>query len=134
MRRGVAEQHQFVTLNGCATPVFSRWSYTAREPYLVKLAFRTERGRWIDWVFGRDLLVEGLQAPAGLGDVRVRADLAAEHRLMVIELESPDGFAVVEMGREDLERFVAATCEIVPLGTEPELLDIDGFIAQVIGV
>jgi hypothetical protein len=130
----VADQHQFVTLNGCVTPVFSRWTYSAREPYLVKLAFRTERGRWIDWVFARDLLVEGLEAPTGLGDVRVRPDLAAEHSLMVIELESPDGFAVVEMRREDMVRFVEITCEMVPLGTEGELLDIDGFIAQVIGV
>lgn len=134
MRHGVADQHQFVTLNGCAIPVFSRWTYTAREPYLVKLAFRTEHARWIDWVFARDLLVEGLERPTGLGDVRVRPDLAIEHELMVIELESPDGFAIVEMRREDMARFVETTCQMVPLGAEGDLLDIDGFIAQVIGV
>ncbi|GHF67403.1 hypothetical protein FHX82_003713 [Amycolatopsis bartoniae] len=134
MRTDHVEQHQFVTLNGCRTPVFSRWSYVAREPYVVTLAFRTERGRWIEWSFARDLLVDGLREPAGLGDVRVRPDLAYEHQLMVIELESPDGYAVVEMRREDVERFVESTCGVVPVGAESGLLDVDGFIAQVMNV
>lgn len=134
MRTDVVEQHQFVTLNGCGTPVFSRWSYLAGDPYVVNLAFRTERGRWIEWSFARDLLVTGLMEPAGLGDVRVRPDLAFEDDLLVIELESPDGYAIVEIRRADVARFVDATCEIVALGTESELIDIDAFIAQIIKV
>ncbi|TNC22216.1 SsgA family sporulation/cell division regulator [Amycolatopsis alkalitolerans] len=131
MRTDVVEQHQFVTLNGCGTPVFSRWSYIAGDPYVVMLAFRTDRGRWIEWSFGRDLLIEGLVEPAGLGDVRVRPDLAFERDLLVIELESPDGYAVVEMRRRDVEKFVDATCQVVAPGTESELLDIDAFIARI---
>ncbi|GAB2969665.1 SsgA family sporulation/cell division regulator [Amycolatopsis acidiphila] len=134
MRTDVVEQHQFVTLNGCETPVFSRWTYIAGDPYVVNLAFRTERGRWIEWCFARDLLVEGLVEPAGLGDVRVRPDLAFSGELLVIELESPDGYAIVEMRREDVEQFVDGTREVVPLGAESELLDIDAFIAQIIEV
>jgi hypothetical protein len=134
VRTDVVEQHQFVTLNGCGTPVFSRWSYVAGDPYVVNLAFRTERGRWIEWAFARDLLVEGLEEPAGLGDVRVRPDLAFEDELLVIELESPDGYAIVEMRREDVERFADATREVVALGTESELIDMDAFIAQIIEV
>lgn len=134
MRTDVVEQRQFVTLNGCGTPVFSRWTYLAGDPYVVNLAFRGDRGHWIEWAFARDLLVGGLVEPTGLGDVRVRPDLAFPDELLVIELESPDGYAIVEMPREDVEQFVAATRAIVPLGAESELLDIDAFIAQIIEV
>jgi hypothetical protein len=130
----VVEQHQFVTLNECATPVFSRWSYAARDPYVVTLAFRTRRGHWIEWCFARDLLAEGLREPAGLGDVRVRPDLASEDDVLVIELESPDGYAIVEMRRAEVERFVDATAQVVAFGAESDLIDIDAFIAQIIKV
>ncbi|HVW44759.1 MAG TPA: SsgA family sporulation/cell division regulator [Amycolatopsis sp.] len=131
MNDDVVEQHQFVTLNGCATPVFSRWSYVARDPYAVALSFRAQRGQWIDWVFARDLLIAGLSEPVGLGDVRVRPDLSFEEGLFVVELESPDGYAVVEMRRADVESFLEATAARVPLGAESEHLDVDGFIAAV---
>ncbi|MTD57086.1 SsgA family sporulation/cell division regulator [Amycolatopsis pithecellobii] len=134
MHTDVVEQHQFVTLNGNGTPVFSRWTYVAGDPYVVTLAFRTERGHWIDWSFARDLLIDGLEEPAGLGDVRVRPDLAFTDDMLVIELESPDGYGIVEMRRQDVERFVDATCQVVAPGTETDLLDIDAFIAQVIKV
>jgi hypothetical protein len=114
--------------------VFSRWTYVARDPYVVTLAFRTQRGHWIEWCFARDLLAEGLREPAGLGDVRVRPDLAAEDDVLVIELESPDGYAIVEMRRADVERFVDATAGVVAFGTESELVDVDAFIAQIIKV
>ena len=134
MNHDAVEQHQFVTLNGCGTPVFSRWSYVLRDPYAVALAFQAQRGQWIEWVFGRDLLLAGLSEPAGLGDVRVRPDLSFEEDLFVIELESPDGYAVVEMHRVDVESFLAATAEAVPVGTESEHVDVDRFIAEVIKV
>lgn len=134
MRTDVVEQHQFVTLNGCGTPVFSRWTYLAGDPYVVNLSFRTDRGRWIEWSFARDLVVEGLGRPAGLGDVRVRPDFEFPDEVLVIELESPDGYALVEMCRTDAEGFVEDTRDLVPLGAESDLLDIDAFIAQIIEV
>jgi len=134
MAPDVVEQHQFVTLNGCGTPVFSRWSYVARDPYAVSLSFRAEQGVWIEWVFSRDLLMLGLTEPAGLGDVRVRPDLSLEDEVFVLELESPDGYAVVEMRREDVESFLDATDRVVPVGAESEQVDVDGVIAAIIGV
>ncbi|KAA9149019.1 SsgA family sporulation/cell division regulator [Amycolatopsis acidicola] len=134
MQTDVVEQHQFVTLNGCRTPVFARWCYTPSDPYVVTLAFRTQGGRWIDWSFARDLLAEGLREPAGLGDVRVRPDLAFTDEMLIIELESPDGYAIVELGREEVENFVRASARSVPFGSESDLLDLDGIIAQITGV
>ena len=67
----------------------------------------------------------------GLGDVRVRPDLSFEEDVFVVELESPDGYAVVEMRRADVESFLEATAERVPVGAESRHVDVDGFIAAV---
>jgi sporulation and cell division protein SsgA len=127
----VVEQHQFVTLDCWRAPVLARWSYHPADPYAVTLAFRARHGRWIAWCFARDLLAEGLREPAGLGDVRVRPDGEFEDDLIVVELQSPDGHALVEARREDVERFVEVTARVVPVGAESERVDVDAFIARV---
>ncbi|GLY63968.1 SsgA family sporulation/cell division regulator [Amycolatopsis taiwanensis] len=125
---------QFVSLNGSTAPVLSRLSYVASEPFSVNIAFRTDRGQWVEWTFARDLLVTGLSQPAGIGDVRVRPDLAADENIVLLEIESPDGYALVEIEREDIERFIQASAEVVPFGMESERFDIDAFIAEITNV
>ncbi|PXY31887.1 SsgA family sporulation/cell division regulator [Prauserella muralis] len=130
MRNDAVHQSQFVYLNGCSTPVLSRLAYTTAEPFTVALAFRIEPGEWVEWEFARDLLITGLTEPAGIGDVRVRPDLSLDEGILVLELESPDGYAVVELGRDDVARFVQATTEFVAPGAESEHLDLDSLIAD----
>ncbi|MBK1784334.1 SsgA family sporulation/cell division regulator [Prauserella cavernicola] len=130
MHQDAVHQSQFVYLNGCTTPLLSRLSYAADEPFTVALAFRIEPGEWVEWEFARDLLVTGLTDPVGIGDVRVRPDLSTDEDFLVLELESPDGYAVVEIDRGDVERFAGATVKIVPQGTESEHLDLDTLIAD----
>ena len=48
-------------------PVQVEMRYDTRDPYAVQAAFRTGRAGWVEWVFSRDLLTEGLLAPAGAG-------------------------------------------------------------------
>jgi hypothetical protein len=126
------DQHQYVTLNGVDMPVYSRWSYDPADPYAITLAFSAEHGYWVMWSFARDLIIEGLRRPTGLGDVRVRPESTGGPEVVVIELESPDGYAVVEAERVYVEKFVTATLEAVPLGSER--IDIDAFIAGIIEV
>jgi hypothetical protein len=126
------DQHQYVTLNGVDMPVYSRWSYDPADPYAITLAFSAEHGYWVMWSFARDLIIEGLWHPVGLGDVRVRPESGSGPEVVVIELESPDGYAVVEIEREHVEKFVTATLEAVPPGTEQ--IDVDAFIAGIIEV
>ena len=73
-------------------PVQVEMRYDTRDPYAVQAAFRTGRAGWVEWVFSRDLLTEGLITAAGAGDVRIRP---AEHdsEAMEIELSSPSGHA-----------------------------------------
>ncbi|TVT20664.1 SsgA family sporulation/cell division regulator [Amycolatopsis rhizosphaerae] len=134
MNTDAVHQNQFVTLNGSPAPVLSRLSYVGSEPFAVNLAFRTERGRWVEWTFARELLVTGLSEPAGIGDVRVRPDLATDEDLLILEIESPDGYALVEMEREDVERFLDASAEVVPIGAEAGYFDVDAFIAEITNV
>lgn len=134
MNTDAVNQNQFVTLNGSPVPVLSRLSYVGSEPFAVNLAFRTERGRWVEWTFARELLVSGLSARAGIGDVRVRPDLSTDEGLLLLEIESPDGYALVEMEREDIERFLDASAEVIPIGAESSFFDVDAFIAEITNV
>jgi Streptomyces sporulation and cell division protein, SsgA len=127
-------QSQFVLLNNSSTPVLSRLSFHADEPFAVTVAFRTERGRWVEWTFARDLLVIGLDDPAGLGDVRVRPDLSEDEAMLTLEIESPDGYASFELEREDVEAFLASTYELVPPGSESEYFDIEALIEEISNV
>ncbi|WP_197319392.1 SsgA family sporulation/cell division regulator [Saccharomonospora sp. NB11] len=131
MDDNVVHQDQFVYLSGCETPVLSRLTYTPTAPFTVSLAFQVEPDEWVEWEFARDLLITGLHAPAGIGDVRIRPDLSpSDDDLLVIELESPDGYAAVEADRSGIQAFVDATLARVPLGYESDRLDLDAVIAN----
>ncbi|WP_326945657.1 MULTISPECIES: SsgA family sporulation/cell division regulator [unclassified Amycolatopsis] len=134
MHTEAVHQSQFVVLNESTTPVLSRLSYHAEEPFAVTVAFRTERGRWIEWTFARELLVEGLDEPAGLGDVRVRPDLSVDEDFLTLEIESPDGYASFELEIEDVRTFLDASYELVPLGEEAAYFDVDGLIEEISNV
>ncbi|RJQ76346.1 SsgA family sporulation/cell division regulator [Amycolatopsis panacis] len=134
MHTDAIHQTQFVLLNESTTPVLSRLSFHAGEPFAVTVAFRTERGRWIEWTFARDLLATGLTEPAGLGDVRIRPDLSADEELLTLEIESPDGYAAFELEREDVRSFLESSYELVPLGAESEHFDVNGLIEEISNV
>lgn len=111
------------------TPVSTRWTYDSTEPYALTVAFATERGRWVEWVFARDLLVDGLTGPAGEGDLRIRPhDEAAE--LLMLEIHAPTGSATFVLDRADTEDFLADTLDEVPAGTESTHFDIDRLLAE----
>lgn len=104
--------------------------YASSDPYAVTVTFGTAGGDVV-WTFARDLMVRGLTAPAGDGDVHVWPCLDAEGQAVVIvELRSPDGELLVQVPTKSLYRFVQRTLTAVPLGTEGEHLDIDMLIDQ----
>src|SRR6266511_226498 len=81
-----------------AVPVQVELRYDTRDPYAVIAAFRTGRAGWVEWVFARDLLADGLLADAGDGDVRIRPSVE-DPESVLIELNSPSGHAMFEIGR-----------------------------------
>jgi Streptomyces sporulation and cell division protein, SsgA len=121
---------ELVSLYDGTTPVRSRWSYRADQPFTVTAAFQTERDRWVEWVFSRELVVEGLSGPAGVGDVRLRPEAERGLRMLVVEIESPEGYAKLELDHDGVAGFLDATAKLVPLGQEADHFDVDALIDE----
>ena len=125
------QQDMFTVLHGQPAPVITRWGYTTTDPFAVTLAVRTHHDRWVEWLVGRDLVVAGLDADAGEGDVRFSPQVVQGYDIVEIELRSTDGRAVLEVDRDLLRHFVDATVDLVAAGDEPLLVDLDEEIARI---
>lgn len=121
----------FALLHEAAAPVVTRWTYCTDDPFAVTLEIQTRGNRCVDWVLARELLVAGLSAPAGIGDVRVRPARMGQWDVTLVEIRSPDGHAVLEVDRDLLRQFVEATIEVVPLGDEGAAVDMDAEIEKI---
>lgn len=117
---------------GGSSALEAELTYDPRCPFAVTVAFASGP-RTVRWTFGRDLLRKGLFEPAGDGDVHVRPELDMEGRaVVIIELRSPEGIALVQARARDVHRFVQAMTTAVRPGTESEHLDIDATIEAVL--
>lgn len=104
----------------------STWYYDPAYPYEVTAVLGVDGGRYETWRIGRDLLAEGLETPAGIGDVRVWPD---GHRLKLALLDADEGkWAVLSMLRSSMRVFLAVTFGTVPPGQE--YVDWDRVIRQ----
>jgi hypothetical protein len=124
-------QEMFAVLHGQEMPLLTRWSYRADDPYAVTMSISRPSGRWIDWLMARDLVVEGMLAPAGIGDVRVAPFSDDEFDIVEVKIGDDEGFAALEFDRELMERFLAATFDILARGSESGALDISAAIEKI---
>jgi len=109
------------------------FEYSSESPYAVTARFRTSDGD-VQWVFGRDLLAEGLTGPAGEGDVTVWPSPGASgDDVVCLALESPSGGALLEADPLHVRGFLEDTYRLVPAGSESDLLDLDAEIAALLG-
>lgn len=123
-------QDMFAVLHGHAAPVVTRWTYLADDPYAVALSIHTRGDRWVEWVMARDLFVAGLTGSAGVGDVRVRPARVHGYDVVVVEISSPDGQAVLEVDKDLLDQFLQSTQGVVPLGRESAAVDMEAEIER----
>ncbi|MFL6145871.1 MAG: SsgA family sporulation/cell division regulator [Labedaea sp.] len=115
-------------------PVRSLWSYHSGEPFTISVSFQTDEDCWVEWLFARDLLVNGLTGAAGIGDVRMRPRQTSGRTVLQLEIESPEGHAALELDRESVQLFLEATIAMVPLGEESDYFDLDGLIDEITNV
>ena len=121
-----------VDSSGQAMSLEAELGYYPADPYAVTATFRTSGGDVV-WTFARELIIGGLTAPAGEGDVHVWPCVDSAGRSMVIiELNSPDGELLVQVPNKDLYRFVNRTLSAVPLGGEADFIDLDLLIMQLV--
>jgi hypothetical protein len=122
---------ELIDSTGAATPLEAELQYDPRDPYAVTTVFMTGRSQ-VRWTFGRDLLASGLYEPSGDGDVHVWPCLDADgHAVVIIELSSPDGEALVQAKTGDLSIFVEKMSKAVLPGTESDYLDLDAAITAI---
>ncbi|HLU59656.1 MAG TPA: SsgA family sporulation/cell division regulator [Pseudonocardia sp.] len=114
-----------------AVPVNVELTYSSRDPYAVKASFRTGSTTAVEWVFARDLLHDGLIAPAGTGDVQVRP-MPLHPGKVQLELSSPSGHAVFTTCAQTLGDFLQRTYHAVPAGREYDWLDFDVALADLL--
>ncbi|MGN6132224.1 MAG: SsgA family sporulation/cell division regulator [Nocardioidaceae bacterium] len=123
---------ELIDSTGAATPINAELRYDARDPYAVTTVFMTGTTQ-VRWTFGRELLTDGLYEPAGDGDVHVWPCLDNEgHAVVIIELCSPDGEALVQARTGDLSVFVEKMNHAVAPGSESSLIDVDAAIEAIL--
>ncbi|MFF9909768.1 SsgA family sporulation/cell division regulator [Streptomyces sp. NPDC013457] len=106
--------------------------YDREDPFAVSMAFpppATLEGVEVSWAFARELLAEGMDGPAGLGDVRVRP---YGYDRTVVEFHAPEGVAVVHVRTSELRLFLKRSQHLVPAGREHQYLDWDQDLAQLL--
>ena len=114
------------------TTLQAELQYTSRDPYAASIRFLTGQTEVV-WTFGRDLLVDGLCEPTGLGDVHLRPYLDPRgHAVVIIELHSPAGGVLVQAPLRDLEEFVDQMTTLVRPGAESQHIDIDATVAAIL--
>ncbi|WP_162529860.1 SsgA family sporulation/cell division regulator [Nocardioides caldifontis] len=135
IRHGAAIK-QVVTLElvdaaGGVTPLETELGYDPRDPFAVSATFNTIAGD-VRWTFGRDLLIAGLYEPTGDGDVHVWPCMDNEGEpVIIIELCSPDGEALVQARTADITAFVERMTAAVAPGAEADFMDVDAAIAAI---
>lgn len=122
---------ELIDPTGAVTPIEAELQYDPSDPYAVTTVFMTGTSQ-VRWTFGRELLLEGLYEPTGDGDVHVWPCLDSDgHAVVIIELCSPDGEALVQARTGDLSTFVDRMCKAVEPGTESDHLDLDSAITAI---
>jgi hypothetical protein len=123
---------ELIDPTGEASRLDGELEYSSADPFAVVAVFRSGPIP-IRWVFARDLLAEGLFSPAGDGDVHVWPSLGCEGQaVVVIELTSPHGEALLQASSRDVSDFLHTTFGPVPRGAEDMELDIDHTVLQLL--
>ncbi len=105
--------------------------YDAHDPFAVTATFHSGASP-VTWTFARELLIEGLREPSGDGDVHVWPCLDPDGGpVTIIELNSPAGEALIQVSSYDVSAFVRDMTQLVPLGTESNLVDVDAMIEAI---
>jgi hypothetical protein len=95
--------------------------YFTNEPFAVRLSLSLAESPAVEWVFARELLIEGVRLPAGQGDIHIYPGLDG----IVIELHSPDGEAQLLADSRTLIAFADAIEREVPPGQEDRYFSLE---------
>ena len=128
-----SELHLRLVVPGAASlPVKADLLYDPADPYAVQVSFHTGNatsGDVVQWTFARQLLSDGVAAPAGEGDVQVWPSTSSGSSVICLSLSSPSGRALFEVPSPELADFLGRSYDAVPAGAESIHVDLDGELA-----
>jgi hypothetical protein len=141
--RGTVSAEQDLWLigpGGMTVPLTANLHYSCRDPYAVMMSLDAGRDEPIEWALSRELLTAALHTRQGIGDVRAWpspapaacAGKAAGEKILNIELGPPGGYARFTAGAAGIEAFLALTYELAPIGKEPDFLDLDAELTELL--
>jgi hypothetical protein len=105
--------------------VVASLSYSADDPFAIRVLFEVGTDEPVEWIFARDLLAVGMEGPAGEGDVHVWPAENEGHELLNIALSSPFGEAHFEAPRSSIAAFLTRTYEVIAAAHETDYVDVD---------
>lgn len=122
---------QLVLSHEMSLPMSMRLRYEPSDPYAVRAEFNTVGSdETVEWIIGRDLLVDGLKGPVGEGDIRVWPADEADGCALYILLMPPAGTARLKAPAQEIRTFLQETETLVPRGAEPGRIDVDALLAH----
>ena len=115
-------------------PLMASLHYNCQDPYAVKMAFHVGTDEPVEWTLARDLIAASLHSREGIGDVRAWPSAVSEQdpKTLNISMTSPFGHAQFEASAAAIETFLARTYELVPDGDEPEYMDFDAELTDLL--
>jgi hypothetical protein len=114
------------------TEVPATLGYEVADPYAVRIGFGDPDGDdGISWLLARDLLRAGLDRPAGDGDVRLWPARTIGD-VLFLHLRAPSGEALFEVSRSAVAAFLRQTEQLVPVGQEAAMLQVDDELAALL--
>lgn len=102
-------------------PVVTWLHYDLADPMAVRLRFRQGSEVWVEWQFGRDLLIAGVSMPSGSGDVYLWP--LDDGRTLRLTVSSPTGTADFNLGRAAIEAAIERMLALVPAGAEAQRIN-----------
>ncbi|MGW1710955.1 SsgA family sporulation/cell division regulator [Streptomyces sp. NPDC002206] len=119
--------------NSPPSALASSRKFEASDPYAVRTAFTLDDSdEAVEWIIGRDLLIEGLKGPVGEGDVRLWPAGERDRGSVYIVLKPPDGVALLEAPTQDIKKFLQETDAHAPTGSESEHIDSDALLRHLL--
>lgn len=108
-------------------------TYWVSDPFAVELDV-PDGPISVVWLLSRDLLADGLNAPAGIGDVEV-TPATKNDAVTWVTLHDPHsaGSCNLAFKRAELERFLDESDAMVPAGTEATRINWDRELALLAG-
>ncbi|MGP3999994.1 SsgA family sporulation/cell division regulator [Streptomyces sp. 8N706] len=100
--------------------------YEVADPYAVRLTFHLPGDAPVTWAFARELLLDGLTAPTGDGDVHIRPIMPGFTADVLIRLHVGPDRAAFRAGASPLIAFLDRTERLVPRGREQWFADFEG--------